>query len=148
MAAVLRLPSYEALPGGAHRIFILELFRLYRLAGRPPLREIEEKVLEMVEETDLTVSRETIRRTLQAKTIPRWASVEAMLVALASIAKINPDEKAPDIDRDDELFGTYRERLNQAWNDAIDYRPEPLPPVLANPWTSSDPWQPSEEPPF
>jgi hypothetical protein len=136
MPRSLRMPTDKELPNGATRWFVEELFRLYRRAGRPPLRAIAEKVEEMADETDLNASRETIRRMLTGRTVPpQWRpSVEAVLTALCALAGVTPEDEPPEMDRDDyELGSTYRTRLTNAWNNALDNpqprRSEPRVPV-------------------
>jgi tetratricopeptide (TPR) repeat protein len=79
------LPGFDRLPPGPARSFVEELHRLYDLAGRPGARLIS---IEVRRNRDLpeTVSHETVSAALRGSSVPAWAKVHSVAVALAQMA--------------------------------------------------------------
>ncbi len=151
MAPVVRIPSEADLPRGTVRDFVEVLFKLYKEAHRPTLRQISQEI----ERSDLhaTASPETIRRMLRGTTVPRqWPMVEAVLVALCNIARTEPYESFSGY-RDD---STRREELEDKWHQALDnpglryLQPAQTGGAADDPWatTGSRGDSFSDEPPF
>lgn len=152
MPVQLRMPNEKQLPPGPRRDFVEEVFRLFRLAHRPPLQAISERILQHEERLG-TASRETIRRMLVGKTVPSWHTANTVFIALCGLAGIDPDQ-----DRD--LGGydspSYQEHFDDLWNRAIDHDPEERPQspgygrAAEDPWGSSTPVGASsdDDPPF
>ena len=94
MPPSIRMPSETELPAGPVREFVAILFDLYREAHRPTLRQISS----VIRRLDLpgTASTETIRKMLRGTTVPRWPTVEVVLLALCEIAETHPDQEFPD----------------------------------------------------
>jgi hypothetical protein len=127
------MPTESELPKGAIRDFVEELFRLYRAAHRPTLREISDGIRRR---NDLrgTASTETIRRMLRGSVPAHWATVEAVLVVLCDLAGEDPD--APYEGSMERGGSTRREDLEYAWHRALD---EPL-SVRGGFSMADDPW--------
>jgi hypothetical protein len=122
---VLKMPNEQQLPPGAWRTFVEELFVLYRAAERPSLREVAEAV-NKIEARAGTASHETIRRALMGINVPRlWSTVEAMVLGICSIAKIDPNSTRHFNSWNGEET-SFIEVIKDAWNLAIDEgRPVP-----------------------
>jgi hypothetical protein len=96
------MPSEDELPAGNVRRFVEALSELHRASGRFPLRTVEAKVRERAETTDLTASRELVRRMLHGESVPsQWAPVEATLMAMCDLGDMNPDDEVPNLNVDD-----------------------------------------------
>lgn len=125
MTPILRMPTEDEVPKGPRREFVAELHWLYREAKRPQLRKASDWIRQR---NDLagTASKETIRRMLRGKTIPRdWDTVEAVLVAFCELAGFSPDRDRDPSDRDPwEPSLTIRQTLLRDWNDAIEAIPD------------------------
>jgi hypothetical protein len=150
------MPSENEVPSGAHRDLLREIFHMYRLAGRPVLRDIVAQAKQM----DLTgtASQETIRRVLKGTTVPeRWDTMYAVYAPLCAIADIDPDalyeEEHGGYDGPEVV--THKEVLKRRWNSVVDgddvahYVPsrtkvEPR----STPGAQSLPYDLSDEPPF
>lgn len=77
------------------------LWRFYIAAGDPPMRKIARAIEELPEDQRKgTANHETIRRTLLAKTLPQWETVEVIFLALCQMANVDPDDVEPDDDGD------------------------------------------------
>lgn len=142
MARIVRFPSEAELPKGTVRDFAEILFRLYRMAHRPALRDIEEKIRK---NDDLrgTASTETIRRMLRGGTVPtRWAIVEAMYLTLCDIAGFDPDQEV----MFKEQLSSVRRHVENAWHQALDYPDWHYSPPDPPDDKAEDPW--ADEPPF
>ena len=151
MPVPLRMPSERDLPPGPRRQFAGELFNLFRLARRPPLSEISERILNDEELTG-TASRETIRRMLIGKTVPTWDTAFAAFKVLCDMAGVDPSDRRW-ADNNSFDVPSYQEAFTSAWNDAIDDDPRdirPQHPTLANPWgqVASGVKGSFDEPPF
>lgn len=166
MARTIPMPSKEELPEGPRRNFVIELRRYYRVAGRPPLREISQAIERHPdpELSRITASAETIRRMITGKVLPVDRDrVRAVFRVLCELGGINPDDSRWDeYDRYEEVETNwqYVERL---WDTALEEeaeapplpRPAPPPPPEPARRTSlarDDPWASdtrySDEPPF
>lgn len=122
MPRFIQMPTEGALPRGARRDFVSELHNHYRAANRPALRLISERASILAARNEKlagTASRETIRRMLEGLSLPTWATVEVVFLALCDIAGRDPNEQCDDSYES----WTYRDNLSRAWNDAVD---EPL----------------------
>jgi hypothetical protein len=120
VAQAIRMPPETELPKGALRDFVEELFRLYRAARRPTLREIS-NAIRMRDDLRGSASTETIRRMLRGSVPAHWVTVEAVLVGLCDLAGEDPD--APyegSMERGD---STRRQDLEYAWHRALDEPP-------------------------
>lgn len=134
------MPSEAELPRGPVRDFVAVLFRLYREARRPPLREIS-GTIQRRDDLRGTASTETIRRMLRGATVPpHWDTIEAVLIGLCDMAGTDPNALRPGGERDEYDLPTRREELEEAWHRALD-EPAGRYPVQAN-----DPW--ANDPPF
>ncbi|MFF3437611.1 hypothetical protein [Streptosporangium sp. NPDC002721] len=148
--ATIKMPPTSVLPAGPHRRFVEEIFQMYRLARRPPLREIVKRAQEM----DLpgSASAETVRRTLSGEGIPKkWETAYAVYAPLCAMAGVDLDAKYYENDEDHRYDKgpaelTHMELLNQLWNAAIDGADDLPPPTLRSkvppprndPWTAAD----------
>jgi hypothetical protein len=112
----IRMPTEHDLPRGPVRDFVELLFILLNAAHRPTLRQISEAIRDRGDRQG-TVSHETIRRMLHGSIPSQWLIVEAVMVALCDLARIDPDER-----RHSEEWGdyTWRERIESSWNRALD----------------------------
>ncbi|WP_194891305.1 hypothetical protein [Catenulispora pinisilvae] len=118
MAAVLRVPGEDELPQGPRRRFALDVYDLYKKARRPTLDAIVATFAEIQEDLRGTASKETARRILVGKTVPRrWETAEALIEALAHLAEVDLDW------RDDPEGQTSRERLQDRWDWALETLP-------------------------
>jgi hypothetical protein len=154
MGRALRMPSEADLPLGAVRDFVEEVFGLYREAHRPSVRHVSEMIRK---NDDLagTASPETVRRMLLGLTVPtHWPTVEAVLIVLCDLARVDPDQELSGYYRDDDA-PSRRENLERAWHRALDHpneRDEPKPRVTTgadtDPWATDGPGGYSDEPPF
>src|SRR4051794_37807366 len=127
------MPSLDAVPEGAHRAFLTEIFQMYRLAGRPPLRDIAERAPHM--QLPGTARSETIRRTLQGKVIPeRWETAYAVYAPLCEIAGVELEALYYDDDRydgyDEPPQITHKELLKRLWAAAFDGASDLPAPVM------------------
>ncbi|WP_371786930.1 hypothetical protein [Streptosporangium subroseum] len=153
------MPSVTVVPEGAHRRFLLEVFQMYRSAGRPTLRQIVKRATEM--NLPGSASSETVRRTLKGLVIPeRWETAYAVYAPLCDMAKVDPEaeyyEEENNGYQDEPPKITHRELLIRLWSAAFD-DVEDLPlPVLRSkvPWPLPSPPPSrfgndlSDEPPF
>jgi hypothetical protein len=121
MAHVLRMPPESQLPDGPVRDFVQLLFKLYRDARRPPLRQISNEVNRSGEDAP-TASTETIRRMLHGLTVPpRLETVEAVAEALCRLS--GWDAVMSSLDAGFYYKGsdaTLRSHLERAWHRALD----------------------------
>jgi hypothetical protein len=121
MPRTLRLPGEAELPPGAGRRFAEALFRIYRAAHRPTLRQIS-AAISSNQHLAGTASAETVRRVLLGKTVPSsWTTVEAVFVALAELAGYPPDFEMSDPDdpwAQDPV--EWRIRIERLWHEALD----------------------------
>jgi hypothetical protein len=139
MPRIIRMPSGNVLPAGGRRSFLYEVFRLYRQAGSPALKEVEKWIKEN-DNLDGTASSETIRRLLTLGKPPyRWHTAEAVILAFCHFARIDPE--------DDQRFSTefedvsFVDHMRFLWGEAMDEDPDAAPPQPS----PKDPW---DEPPF
>jgi hypothetical protein len=103
------------------REFVEEMFRLYRAAGSPALREIEEWI-RANDELKGTASTETIRRILRGHVPPRWSTVEAIALAFYAMSDLEPgEERYPDSMGDP---FTNMDACRRAWAEAIEEDPD------------------------
>ncbi|MFJ2575222.1 hypothetical protein [Kitasatospora aureofaciens] len=132
------MPSVSDLPEGPVRRFAEELHLHYRAARRPTLRTISEKVHELgLEDPSLgTASKETVRRLLLGLTLPTWATVHVVYLALCRLAGTDPEATYLG------EFGqvSYQRDLERAWNEAVDYSPVTTVTMTMTTWP--------QEPPF
>lgn len=161
MARTLRMPSEAELPEGAVRLFVEEVFGLYREAHRPTLRHVSEAIRKN-DSLSGTASPETIRRMLLGLTVPsHWSTVDAVVITLCELAGIDPDQGSTRYYHDDESDEYYphqssrRKDVEQAWHcvlDLPDERDEPVPSMTrggeADPWADDGSGDYSDEPPF
>ena len=134
MARTMRIPSEDQLPSGSRRRFVAELFQRYREADRPPLRLISDTIERA--DSRATASPETIRRMLNGTTVPRWKTVEAVLLALCELAGTDPDmEYSEDFNSEPT---TRRRELKDLWNRAVDFPDEYDRPVHYS-WSTDEP---------
>ncbi|WP_199512158.1 hypothetical protein [Nucisporomicrobium flavum] len=139
MPRIIRMPSSEVVRHGTRRrAFVEEMFRLYRAAGSPPLREIEEWI-RANDELKGTASTETIRRILRGHVPPRWHTVEAIALAFFASSDLEPgQERWPD--NMNEPFSNM-DALRQAWAEAIEEDPvAPDPRARRTSNNFDDPW--------
>lgn len=130
----LRKPSYEEVPQHtARREFIDFMFRLHRRAGEPTLVQIAEWIADQQEELGGTASAETARRVFKARGLPKWYTVESIVLALLYMAELHPKEP---VEPEDINGGpSYMEMAEMAWERAYDEESNPRPPRR-----SDDPW--------
>ncbi len=115
MARTLRMPTETDLPPGPVRDFVELLFRFYREARRPTLREISDTILKG--DYVGTASPETIRRMLRGTTVPaHWETVEAVYRALCELAAKDPEGRMT-LGRQS---ATIRAFFEQRWHYALD----------------------------
>ena len=157
MPRIIRMPRPDAVRNGTkRRAFVEEMFMLYRAAGSPALREIEEWIRGN-DELKGTASTETIRRILRGHVPPRWHTVEAIALAFYSMSAMEPgEERYPDSMGDP---FTNMDATRQAWAEAIEEDPDaPDPRAGRTASNFDDPWakpapkadgpNSDEEPPF
>ncbi|MGI5503572.1 hypothetical protein [Lentzea sp. CA-135723] len=127
----LTMPSLIELPAGPRRDFAELLFRYVRLADRPTLQQISERIIER-DDLPGTASKETVRLMLRGKTVPpRWQNAYSVFLVLCDLSGVDPDSRdhlASQGTRDYSRVGYFK----MCWNRALDAPP-------------SDPWG---EPPF
>lgn len=112
-----RAPSDQELPAGPWGDFVREVGKLYRQAGRPTFRAIEDQIVKS--ESSGYMSRERLRRMVSGTLpIPRpWADVEAAILVLAQMAQVGLADNI-------EAYSTTRRRhLLDLWNQAMDSNP-------------------------
>ncbi|GIF01570.1 hypothetical protein [Paractinoplanes rishiriensis] len=115
------MPSPDVVPPRTkRREFVEEIFRLYRAAGSPPLREIEEWIRGN-DELKGTASTETIRRILRGHVPPRWHTVEAIALAFFAMSDLQADEERYSENMGDSF--SNMEALRRAWSEAIEEDP-------------------------
>lgn len=135
------MPTPAELPHGPRRRFVEALFEVYRDAGRPTLREIDQQI-KADDSMDGAASRETIRRTLSGVAVPaRWAVVEAIYLGLCGKVSIDPFAGRYEHDYGSVSLNRYG-HVKRLWNDALDDQPtddEP-PPSFADPWNDGAPF--------
>jgi hypothetical protein len=116
MARTMHLPSESELPPGPVRQFAELLFRLYREAHRPALRDVSEAIRRN-DHLQGTASPETIRRMLLGITVPvRWATGEAVYLTLCDLAGEDPYQQR----HWDGDYGSIRSFVENAWHSALD----------------------------
>lgn len=101
--------------GKPTRDFVELLFHYYRLARRPTLRQMSDRI----EKGNFrgTASTETIRRMLRGTTVPaHWETVETVLLVLCDLADINPDAET----EWDGVDGSAHDHLERLWHRALD----------------------------
>ncbi len=76
------LPGPERLPPGSHREFVQALHQLYDTAGQPGARVISVGIRRDLDLPE-TVSHETVTSLLSGKSVPAWAKVKSVIVALS-----------------------------------------------------------------
>jgi hypothetical protein len=167
MARIIKMPPPDELPDGPRRVFVEELRRYYRAAGRPPLREVEGRIKGRTDLKEITASQETVRRILRGMVIPTdWNRVNAIFQVFCEIGDIDPEGDRWEEDSRYSGGETNRERLRQLWDQALEEdpnpssipRPTPPPPEpaqTASRYRADDPWASesgnsglSAEPPF
>lgn len=133
------MPSPDVVRKGTkRREFVEEMFRLYRAAGSPALREIEEWI-RANDELKGTASTETIRRILRGHVPPRWHTVEAIALAFYAMSDLEPGQERW-TDNMNESF-TNMEATRQAWAEAIEEDPAaPDPRARRTSNNFDDPW--------
>jgi hypothetical protein len=155
MPRIIRMPRPDVVPEGTkRREFVEEMFRLYRAAGSPALREIEEWIRGN-DELKGTASTETIRRILRGHVPPRWHTVEAIALAFYAMSDMEPgEERYPDSMGDS---FTHMDATRRAWAEAIEEDPDaPDPRARRRAGNFDDPWATAkpatsgfdDEPPF
>ncbi|MGH3939091.1 MAG: hypothetical protein ACRDTG_10750 [Pseudonocardiaceae bacterium] len=141
-----------ALPPGPRRDFVLNLFTYFKMANRPTLQQISDRIQAIG--LPAAPGKETVRRMFRGDTVPvRWDSAYAVLLALCDLADVNPDaEQDPRTDPSADLWNTLRdpqlshlEHYRTLWNTALDHRP-PTPRRTDPSPTRTDPW--ADVPPF
>ncbi|MGK5680091.1 FxSxx-COOH system tetratricopeptide repeat protein [Actinoplanes sp. URMC 104] len=94
------LPGPDAAPAGPRRDLVVHLHDLYGRAGKPATRIISKRITMLRiaglrnndERADLeTVSHETINSVLRAKSVPSWAKLKSIIVALCSMSEQDVD---------------------------------------------------------
>ncbi len=160
MPRVLRIPTEDVLPPGAHRVFLTELHRYFREAGRPEISRIVATIERLAKDPHsivmLTLSRETVRRILKGETLSSWKRVEALFEALCFISNRDPEQ-----DRwaeENYPFQTHRSYFKEVWSaatDGVELQGLPLPQQkIKAPQSSVGGWGTnsgggySDEPPF
>lgn len=136
------------LPNGPRMRFVDHLWAVYNLAEYPALQAVSMQIRSI--KVPGTASHETIRRVMSQGDVPRrWTTVEAIYVALCSMAHpvIDPDAHEDDGDgnygfRDSEPPETGRDITRRLWREAYEAQDEV--PVPARPGT----WGAADEPPF
>jgi hypothetical protein len=126
------------LPDGPCRRFVDHLWVIYNLADYPALQTVSARIRSL-EGLAGTASHETIRRVMSRGDVPRhWATVEAIYVALCSMAhpEIDPDAHEDDGEghygfRDSEPPETGRDITRRLWREAYEAQDEV--PVRAGP---------------
>lgn len=139
MPRIIRMPHPDVVPEHTkRREFVGEMFRLYRAAGSPPLREIEEWI-RAHDELKGTASTETIRRILSRGHVPpRWHTVEAIALAFYAASDMEPgEERYPD--NINESF-TNMDATRLAWAEAIEEDPDVPRPHAQQQASFDDPW--------
>lgn len=147
------MPSTDVVRDGTKRRgFVEETFRLYRAAGSPALREVEDWI-RANDDLKGTASTETIRRILRGHVPPRWHTVEAIALAFFAMSDLEPGQERW-IDNMNEPISNM-EALRQAWAEAIEEDPDaPDPRVRRQTGNFDDPWATArssnfdDEPPF
>src|SRR5437899_12445580 len=92
MARIIKMPPKGELPEGPRRVFVEELRRYYRAAGRPPLRHVSKLIEGREDLKEVTASQETVRRILRGTVIPTdWNRVNAVFQIFREIGEIDPD---------------------------------------------------------
>jgi hypothetical protein len=119
---MLRIPSEKDLPPGPLRKFVIELHHHFRETGRVSPEKIA-AAARRLDNSETTVSRETVRRLLTGQTYSDWARVELVLRAMCLLASQDPDRRrwphpADRFDEDDP--STCIEHLRLLWNNAVD----------------------------
>lgn len=97
------------------------LWRFYVVADAPPMRTIARTIEQLPEDQRKgTANHETVRRTLTAKALPQWETVEVIFLALCQIANVDPDDVEPDDERDrwDPPPQSHRAELHQRYRKA------------------------------
>jgi hypothetical protein len=156
MPRIIRMPRPDVVPERTkRREFVEEMFRLYRAAGSPALREIEEWI-RANDNLKGTASTETIRRILRGHVPPRWHTVEAIALAFYAMSNMEPGEERYPDNMGDPF--TNMDATRQAWAEAIEEDPDaPRPPArqatnLDDPWATAKPAASTssfdDEPPF
>jgi hypothetical protein len=137
---IIRMPSTDVVPERTkRREFVEEMFRLYRAAGSPPLREIEEWIRGN-DELKGSASTETIRRILRGHVPPRWHTVEAIALAFYTMSDMEPGERYPDSMGDP---FTNLDATRRTWAEAIEEDPNAPDPRTRRATNNFD-----DEPPF
>ncbi|GAA4243728.1 hypothetical protein [Dactylosporangium darangshiense] len=154
MPKVIRMPRHDVVPAGTkRRAFMEEMFMLYRAAGSPALREVEEWI-RANDELKGTASTETIRRILRGHVPPRWHTVEAIALAFYATSTMEPgEERYPDSMGDP---FTNLDATRRAWSEAIEEDPDVPGPQARRQARNEDPWAAAtpgrsafdDEPPF
>lgn len=158
MPKIIRMPRADVVPERTRRRdFVEEMFRLYRAAGSPALREIEEWI-RAHDELKGTASTETIRRILRGHVPPRWSTVEAVVLAFYDMSELDPhEERYPDSMGDP---FTNMDACRRAWAEAIEEDPDVFDrrarqrtDSVDDPWASPKPTASTssgfdDEPPF
>ncbi|MFC3990411.1 hypothetical protein [Actinoplanes siamensis] len=136
------MPSTDVVRNGTkRRRFIEEMFRLYRAAGSPALREIEEWI-RANDDLKGTASTETIRRILRGHVPPRWHTVEAIALAFFAASDLEPGQERW-TDNINEPFSNM-DALRQAWAEAVEEDPAASDPRVPN--NFDDPWATAPRP--
>jgi|tagenome__1003787_1003787.scaffolds.fasta_scaffold19981706_2 hypothetical protein len=139
MPRIIRMPRPDVVPERTkRREFVEEMFRLYRAAGSPALREIEEWI-RANDDLKGTASTETIRRILRGHVPPRWSTVEAIALAFFAMSDLEPGEERFSENMGDQF--TNMDATRQAWADAIEEDPAaPDPHARRQQGNFDDPW--------
>jgi len=139
MPRIIRMPRPDVVPERTkRREFVEEMFRLYRAAGSPPLREIEEWI-RAHDDLKGTASTETIRRILRGHVPPRWHTVEAIALAFYAASDMDPGEERYPDNMGDPF--TNMDATRRAWAEAIEEDPDaPGPHARRQATNFDDPW--------
>lgn len=159
MPKTIRMPSPDELGPGPRRRFMEALYWLWSRAGTPSAEAVSTQVRRL---PDGGASKETIRKMLTGKTVPRdWGNAEAVFLALSQMADLDPERLVIHTDDlDEDPYGhepapkpePARVIFKRLWSNAHtegtylhgemqDYTPPP-----PSRFASEDPW--TDEPPF
>jgi tetratricopeptide (TPR) repeat protein len=78
------MPGWDRLPDGPRRGFLAALHVLYQLAGKPPAQSITQRTYDLPSVEP--VARGTVSATLRGDSVPSWAKVESIVVALIDLS--------------------------------------------------------------
>jgi hypothetical protein len=139
--------TMPALPPGPRHEFVLNLFTHLKMANRPTLQQISDRIKAIG--LPAAPSKETVRRMFRGDTVPvRWDSAYAVLLALCDLASVSPDAEHDlrtgpgTTPRDPQP--SHLEHYRSLWNTALDHQPPTPTPTPTDPWAHVPP--PETEP--